>query len=171
MISHTAGILVVLAIIVIIIFVARAGVSSDRIEQGEYISSTKRTYKKKLIEREKIRQEISSGEAKFVDRAAALSAVESDGLLFEFVGEEYKNDQEIVLAAIEETMTQEYDQAMGAVLGDPETPLKFASSNLQNDEGVVTTAIEQSYEAFFHASSELRSNLDIIFQALKEECT
>ena len=59
--------------------------------------------------------------------------------------------------------------AMSALLGDPETPLKFASSN--NDEGVVTTAIEQSYEAFFHASSELQSNLDIIFQALEKECT
>ena len=57
------------------------------------------------------------------------------------------------------------------MLSDPETPLKFASSNLQNDEGVVTTAIEQSYEAFFHASSELQSNLDIIFQALEKECT
>ena len=61
--------------------------------------------------------------------------------------------------------------AMSALLSDPETPLKFASSNLQNDEGVVTTAIEQSYEAFFHASSELQSNLDIIFQALEKECT
>ena len=60
---------------------------------------------------------------------------------------------------------------MSALLSDPETPLKFASSNLQNDEGVVTTAIEQSYEAFFHASSELQSNLDIIFQALEKEFT
>ena len=61
-------------------------------KQGKYISSTKRTYKKKVIKREKIRQEAASGEAKFVDRAAALSAVESDGLLLEFVGEGYKND-------------------------------------------------------------------------------
>ena len=53
-----------------------------------------------------------------MDRAAALSAVESDGLLLEFVGEEYKNDREIVLAAIEETMNQEYDQAMSALFGD-----------------------------------------------------
>ena len=95
-----AGIVAILVIVVIIIIVVRAAASSDRIEQGVYISSTKKAYKKKFDKREKIRKEASSGEPKFVDRAATLSAVKSDGLLLEFAREEYRNDREIVLAAI-----------------------------------------------------------------------
>ena len=109
----TTGILVVLAIIVIIIIVVRAAASSDRIEQGEYISSTKKAYEQKLVKREKIRDEASTGELKFADRETTLSTVKSDGLLLEYVSEEYKDDREIVFAAIQVGMSLENEWAVG----------------------------------------------------------
>ena len=166
-----AGIVAILVIVVIIIIVARAAMSSDRIKQGEYISSTKKAYEQKVDERENVREEASTDELKFADRETTLSTVKSDGLLLEYVSEEYRNDREIVLAAIQEGMSLENEWAVDPLISEPATPLKFASDSLQDDEEVVTIAIEQSYEAFFHASSELRSNPDIIFQALENECS
>ncbi len=47
------------------------------------------------------------------------------------------------------------------------TPLRYASSALQNDKDIVRDAIYHSYEACFYASSEQRSNQDIVFEALE----
>lgn len=146
----------------------------DRVELGAHISATKRAYKKKLAEREKIKADVTTGKRVLVDRDEVLKLVRSDGMLLEIVPEEYRNDKEVVEAAVGEGMALERECDIYQLpASDPAGPLAFVSEALQNDKDIVRDVIylKDSYEAFFYESSEQRSNHDVVFEALEQECS
>ena len=90
-----------------------------------------------------------------------LCAVEINGFLLQYIPYHFKNHKSIVLTAI-----VNYSNNKSGQLGN-ESPLKYASESLRNDMEVVLAAIQKDGRAISYASDNLKKNVDLVFESLK----
>jgi hypothetical protein len=85
------------------------------------------------------------------DREFVLEAVKQKGELLKYVSEEFKNDREVVMEAVK--------QDGGS--------LKYASEEFKNDREVVMEAVKQKSWSFYDASNSLKKNRDFVIEIVK----
>ena len=90
---------------------------------------------------------------KYTTKAEALLIVESDGFALEYVSNEFKNNREVVLAAVNRNSEA----------------LKFASHELRADPEVVMAAVKENGYSLAYASAELRADRDIVIAAVERD--
>uniref|UniRef100_A0A7S4QYE9 DUF4116 domain-containing protein n=1 Tax=Alexandrium monilatum TaxID=311494 RepID=A0A7S4QYE9_9DINO len=88
------------------------------------------------------------------DRDFVLSAVGSDGELLESAPDAFRQDREVVLAAVH--------QSRGWAL-------QFAAPRLRGDREVVLAAVRESGWALEHAASEMRRDREIVLAAVQTD--
>lgn len=90
-----------------------------------------------------------------------LSAMEINGFLLQYIPDNLKNHKALVLNAI-----NSHSKVKNGQLGN-ESPLEYASELLRDDIDVVLAAIEKDGKAILYASDNLKNNVDLVSQALK----
>lgn len=84
-------------------------------------------------------------------RSLSIDFVKRNGLDLEFVGKEFQNDKEVVLAA----------------LGNNGLALRFAGSNLRKDREVVLAAVKNNGDALKFAPEDFCIDREIALESLK----
>jgi histidinol phosphatase-like PHP family hydrolase len=87
------------------------------------------------------------------DREVVLAAVEQNGLALEFASDALKNDPLVVLAAVEQNGRA----------------LEFASDALKNNRRIVLAAVELNFWAFQFASDALTNDREVVLAAVKQD--
>jgi hypothetical protein len=87
--------------------------------------------------------------------------MEINGFLLQYIPNNFKNHNAIVLTAI-----INYSNIKSGQLGN-DSPLKYASESLRNDMEVVLAAIQKDGRAISYLSDNLKKNVDIVFESLK----
>jgi hypothetical protein len=90
-----------------------------------------------------------------------LSAMAINGFLFRYIPTIFKNNKAIVLSAINNQSKTKRGQ-----LGN-DSPLQYASESLRDDMEVVLAAIQNDGKAISHVSDNLKNNVDLVFDSLK----
>ncbi len=90
-----------------------------------------------------------------------LCAMEINGFLLQYIPNNFKNHKAIVFNAI-----INYSNIKSGQLGN-DSPLKYASESIRNDIEVVLAAIQKDGRAISYVSDNLKKNVDIVFESLK----
>lgn len=111
------------------------------------------------------------------NKQSAIDFVQSDGLLFADLSEEWQQDRDVVLAAVRTTGTA-YRWVKKPLSLDEEIAVEamrkngdalwMAPTEMKDNYHVVLTAIQNKPRAISHASLRLKQNRDIILAALKD---
>jgi serine/threonine protein kinase len=91
---------------------------------------------------------------------------------FEFASDELKNDEKIFLEVIKNTKLPLSLSILSrflplSMMPEYQTPLQFASKEIQNNKNLVLISIKANGMAFNHASQELQKDGDVILAFLK----
>ncbi|MGL5098948.1 MAG: DUF4116 domain-containing protein, partial [Fusobacteriaceae bacterium] len=87
------------------------------------------------------------------DKKVFLAAVENDGQIFEFASEEFRNDKEIILAAVKKNGLA----------------LQFISDEFKNDNKIVLAAVKKNGLALQFISDEFKNDKKIVLAAVTND--
>ena len=91
------------------------------------------------------------------DKNILMAGVQNDPRSYEKLSDEQKNDEEILLAAMESKKG-----------GSFYTPFKFASDELKSNKALVLKVLSKSGNSLEHVSDELKKNKEVVLEAAKQ---
>jgi hypothetical protein len=100
------------------------------------------------------------------DKKFIIKSISYNYEIFEFVDENFKDDPEVVLHAINlHTIIEKNKRSYNRI--KKESPLKYASDNIKNNYLIVFEAVKRDGYSIHFASIELKNNIDILLESIK----
>lgn len=101
-----------------------------------------------------------------LDKKFIIKSIAHNYEIFKLVDEKFKDDQEIVMHAINlHTIIEKNKRSYNGVKKD--SPLKYASDNIKNNYQIVFEAVKRDGDSIDFASIELKNDTDILLESIK----